>query len=98
MNSGSSAVLLDKKHHFYKTCWPYLGARILLQLDWIVEKMHCVLPRYNQTCLCRFMDKIQEQIDGIEEDAETVKDLYSLVEQYQVPVNPEDLAVYQVII
>ena len=44
------------------------------------------------------MDKIQEQIDGIEEDAETVKDLYSLVEQYQVPVNPEDLAVYQVII
>jgi dynein heavy chain len=45
--------------------------------------------------ILKFMDKIQEQIDGIEEDAETVKDLYSLVEQYQVPVNPEDLAVYQ---
>lgn len=44
------------------------------------------------------MDEIQEQMDGIEEDTETVKDLYSLVEQYQVPVNPEDLAVYQVII
>ncbi len=42
------------------------------------------------------MDEIQEQIDGIEEDAETVKDLYALVDQYQVPVNPEDLAVYQV--
>ena len=43
------------------------------------------------------MDEIQEQIDGIEEDAETVKDLYALVDQYQVPVNPEDLAVYQVL-
>ena len=42
------------------------------------------------------MDEIQEQIDGIEEDTETVKDLYALVDQYQVPVNPEDLAVYQV--
>lgn len=42
------------------------------------------------------MDEIQEQIDGIEEDADTVKDLYALVDQYQVPVNPEDLAVYQV--
>lgn len=44
------------------------------------------------------MDEIQEQIDGIEDDTETVKDLYSLVEQYQVPVNPEDLAVYQVML
>ena len=42
------------------------------------------------------MDEIQEKIEGIEEDAETVKDLYALVDQYQVPVNPEDLAVYQV--
>lgn len=41
------------------------------------------------------MDEIQEQIDTIEEDTETVKDLYELVDQYQVPVNPEDLAVYQ---
>lgn len=46
----------------------------------------------------RFMDEIQEQIDGIEEDAEIVRDLYALVDQYQVPVNPEDLAIYQVII
>lgn len=44
------------------------------------------------------MDEIQEQIDGIEEDAEIVRDLYALVDLYQVPVNPEDLAIYQVII
>lgn len=42
------------------------------------------------------MDEIQDQMDGIEEDSETVKELYALVDQYQVPVNPEDLAVYQV--
>lgn len=46
--------------------------------------------------LPRFMDEIQEQIDGVEEEAGIVKDLYDLVEQYQVPVNPEDMAVYQV--
>lgn len=46
--------------------------------------------------MLRFMDEIQDQMDGIEEDTEVVKDLYALVEQYQVPVNPEDLAVYQV--
>ena len=43
-----------------------------------------------------FMDEIQEQIEGVEENAGIVKDLYDLVEQYQVPVNPEDMAVYQV--
>ena len=42
------------------------------------------------------MDEIQEKIEGIEEEAGIVKDLYDLVEQYQVPVNPEDMAVYQV--
>ena len=42
------------------------------------------------------MDEIQDQIDGVEEEAGVVKDLYDLVEQYQVPVNPEDMAVYQV--
>ena len=42
------------------------------------------------------MDEIQEKMDGIEEDSDIVKDIYALVEQYQVPVNPEDLAVYQV--
>ncbi len=42
------------------------------------------------------MDEIQDQVDGIEQEAATVKDLYDLVEMYQVPVNPEDLAIYQV--
>lgn len=42
------------------------------------------------------MDEIQEQVDGIEEESGIVKDLYDLVDMYQVPVNPEDLAVYQV--
>ena len=42
------------------------------------------------------MDEIQEQIDGVEEETGVVKDLYDIVEQYQVPVNPEDMAVYQV--
>ena len=46
--------------------------------------------------LLRFIDQIQEQIDGVEEEAGIVKDLYDLVEQYQVPVNPEDMAIYQV--
>lgn len=45
-----------------------------------------------------FMDEIQDKIDGIEGDSDTVKELYELIDQYQVPVNPEDLAVYQVII
>ena len=42
------------------------------------------------------MDEIQDQIEGVEEETATVKELYDLVERYQVPVNPEDLAVYQV--
>ena len=42
------------------------------------------------------MDEIQDKMDGIEEDTDTVKEIYSLIEQYQVPVNPEDMAVYQV--
>ena len=42
------------------------------------------------------MDKIQEQVDGVEEEASIVKDLYDLMDNYQVPLPPEDLAVYQV--
>ncbi len=44
------------------------------------------------------MDEIQDEVDGIEEEASVVKDLYDLVDMYQVPVNPEDMAVYQVCI
>ena len=51
---------------------------------------------FTLVCVFSFMDEIQDQIDGIEEDTETVKELYALVDLYQVPVNPEDLAVYQV--
>ena len=42
------------------------------------------------------MDEIQEKMAGLEEETSTVKDLYDLVEKYQVPVPPEDNAVYQV--
>ena len=44
----------------------------------------------------RFMDEIQEKMVGMEEEASIVKDLYELMEKYQVPVSPEDHAVYQV--
>ena len=42
------------------------------------------------------MDEIQEKMVGMEEEASVVKDLYDLMEKYQVPVSPEDHAVYQV--
>lgn len=42
------------------------------------------------------MEEIQEQIEGVEDEAVIVKDLYDLIEKYQVPTSPEDLAVYQV--
>lgn len=43
-----------------------------------------------------FLDDIQDQIDEKEKDSEVVKQLYDLIEQYNVPTPPEDLAVYQV--
>lgn len=46
--------------------------------------------------LHRFMDEIQEKVDGIEEEATIVKDLYDLIDAYKVPASPEDIAVYQV--
>ena len=36
------------------------------------------------------------QIEPLEKEAMVVKDMYDLIEQYNVPVPPEDLAVYQV--
>ena len=42
------------------------------------------------------MDEIQEKMVGMEEEASVVKDLYDLMEKYQVPMSPEDHAVYQV--
>ena len=43
-----------------------------------------------------FMDEIQEQMAGVEDEAVIVKDLFDLIHKYQVPTPPEDLAVYQV--
>jgi len=37
------------------------------------------------------------QSQSVEEETNTVKDLYELIEKYGVPVPPEDLATYQVI-
>ena len=42
-----------------------------------------------------FLDSIQDEIEGREEQAEIVKKLYALIETYNVPTPPEDLAVYQ---
>ena len=55
------------------------------------------MTSYMLMIYCRYMDEIQEKMDGIEEDSEIMKDIYMLIDQYQVPVNPEDLAVYQVL-
>ena len=36
------------------------------------------------------------QIEDLESDCTTAKELYNLIENYTVPTPPEDLAVYQV--
>lgn len=43
-----------------------------------------------------FLDQIQDQIDEKEKEAEIVKQLYDLIDEFNVPVPPEDMAVYQV--
>lgn len=43
-----------------------------------------------------FLDTIQEEIDERERVSEIARQLYSLIDEYQVPTPPEDLAVYQV--
>ena len=47
--------------------------------------------------LLTFLEEIQEQMEQIEDDSGIVRDLYELIEKHQVPVNPEDLAMYQVL-
>lgn len=42
-----------------------------------------------------FLDKVQERIQGVEVELNVVKDLYDLVEEYNVPVPPEDAATYR---
>ncbi|XP_041356323.1 dynein heavy chain 6, axonemal-like isoform X2 [Gigantopelta aegis] len=42
-----------------------------------------------------FLDEIQVRIEPMEKEAMVVKEMYDLIENYNVPVPPEDLAVYQ---
>ncbi|XP_012629713.3 dynein axonemal heavy chain 6 [Microcebus murinus] len=41
-----------------------------------------------------FLDEIQERIESLEEEGNTVIQMYKLIEQYQVPTPPEDFAVF----
>lgn len=56
----------------------------------------CLSPQFPPSLPCSFLDEIQEQIAGVEDEAAIVKDLFDLIHKYQVPTPPEDLAVYQV--
>ncbi|XP_066123630.1 dynein axonemal heavy chain 6 [Saccopteryx bilineata] len=41
-----------------------------------------------------FLDKIQERIESLEDEGNVVVQMYKLIEQYQVPTPPEDVAVF----
>uniref|UniRef100_A0A6Q2Z4C9 Dynein, axonemal, heavy chain 6 n=1 Tax=Esox lucius TaxID=8010 RepID=A0A6Q2Z4C9_ESOLU len=41
-----------------------------------------------------FLEEIQERIEVLDEQAETVSQMYTLIERYSVPTPPEDLALY----
>ncbi|KAL4640265.1 dynein heavy chain 6, axonemal [Arapaima gigas] len=41
-----------------------------------------------------FLDEIQERIEPLDAEMDTVCQMYSLMEQYEVPTPPEDIAVY----
>lgn len=42
-----------------------------------------------------FLEQIQERIDPLEKEAEVVKEMYNLIEEYKVPCPPEDIVVFQ---
>jgi dynein heavy chain len=42
-----------------------------------------------------FVDEVQEKIESVEAELNIIKDLYDLVEEYHVPVPPEDSATYR---
>ncbi|XP_071942686.1 dynein axonemal heavy chain 6-like [Antedon mediterranea] len=42
-----------------------------------------------------FLDEIQLRIDGLESEAHIIKEMYELIDKYEVPTPPEDFAVYQ---
>ncbi|XP_018593809.2 dynein heavy chain 6, axonemal [Scleropages formosus] len=41
-----------------------------------------------------FLDEIQERIEALDTEMDTVCQMYKLMEQYEVPTPPEDIAVY----
>ena len=41
-----------------------------------------------------FLDEIQERIEPLEQEAEIVRQMYELIEQYKVPCPPEDIVSY----
>ncbi|XP_036606051.1 dynein heavy chain 6, axonemal [Trichosurus vulpecula] len=41
-----------------------------------------------------FLDEIQERIESLEDEADTVTKMYKLIDLYQVPTPPEDFAVF----
>ncbi|XP_060043693.1 dynein axonemal heavy chain 6 [Erinaceus europaeus] len=41
-----------------------------------------------------FLDEIQERIESLEDEGNTVVQMYKLIDQYQVPTPPEDFAVF----
>uniref|UniRef100_A0A8C0KKM0 Dynein axonemal heavy chain 6 n=1 Tax=Canis lupus dingo TaxID=286419 RepID=A0A8C0KKM0_CANLU len=41
-----------------------------------------------------FLDEIQERIESLEDEGNIVIQMYKLIEQYQVPIPPEDFAVF----
>lgn len=65
--------------------------KALNSLDEINNKVYIVNNHwYTSSCV------VQSQ--SLEDETSTVKDLYELIEKYGVPVPPEDLATYQVIL
>ncbi|GAB1605440.1 dynein axonemal heavy chain 6 isoform X2 [Argonauta hians] len=45
----------------------------------------------------KFLAKIEERIDPLDDEVYFVKQLYDLIELYAIPIPPEDLAVYQTV-
>jgi dynein heavy chain, axonemal len=41
-----------------------------------------------------FLEEIQQRIDQLEKESDTVKDMYSLIDEYKVPCPPEDRVVH----
>ena len=41
-----------------------------------------------------FLEQIQERIDPLEKEADVVKEMYALIDEYKVPCPPEDLVVF----